>query len=206
MPKKIIATQAAKKAPVKAHVKVAPPKKETEPVKVAPAIVVADPVEVASENEPIMNEMIEIYKELSMAQTHIRNITQRMKCLEREVKKEGRTLSKLQNKARKKSANMAPRGFAKPTRISEEMATFFGVPLGTEMARTEAARLIIKYIQDNSLAKEENKKAFQPDDALQSILSPLEDKHKEEDGYTYFNLQHYIGKNFASAANNAKDI
>lgn len=209
MPKKIIqsATKVAPKpvakeaTPIPTPVPVKQVETKATPVEVPKVEVKAEIEPVVQENSVIATEMMQIYKDLSEATTLIRNITQRMKCLEREVKKEARILHKFQTKASKRSTSQAPRGFAKPTRISDEMAKFFGVAIGTEMARTEAAKLIIKYIQDKQLVNTENKKAFNPDKALQSILSPLEDKHKNEDGYTYFNLQHYIGKNFGSAAN-----
>lgn len=205
MPKKIIQTQAKKTTPVvqKTAPKVVAKQEPTpQPIKVEE---VAPKVETPPQEEidVISNEISQIYADLAQIATLTRNVTQRVKCLEREVKKEKRTLIKLQAKNSKRSTNSTPRGFAKPTRISDTMAKFFNVPIGTEMARTEAANLIIKYIQEKELAKIDNKKAFKPDKALQSILSPLEDKHKKEDGYTYFNLQHYIKNNFASASNAA---
>lgn len=218
MPKKIqvqsknVATPVATSATVAAvparkatQVQSAVPKAESVPIVV---VVQSEAVEAKTDDSSvevsvISNEISQIYKDLSEATTLIRNITQRMKCLEREIKKENRVLQKLQTKNRKRSVNQAPRGFAKPTRISDTMAKFFGVPIGTEMARTEASKLIIKYVQEKQLVNVENKKAFKPDKALQSILSPLKDEDKNGDGYTYFNLQHYIRNNFSSAANSA---
>ena len=53
-----------------------------------------------------------------------------------------------------------PSGFAKPVCISKELCEFLDKPEGTTMARTEVTRFIIKYIKDNNLQAQSEKKRY----------------------------------------------
>ena len=89
------------------------------------------------------------------------------------------------------SNDRRPMGFIKPTKISDELATFLGKPVGTEMARTDVSRLINNYIRYNNLQDPQNGRKINPDAKLRSILT-IEDN----DELTYFNLQKYMRHHF----------
>ena len=92
-------------------------------------------------------------------------------------------------------APRAPSGFAKPTLISDELCSFLGKPVGTEMARTEVTKSITAYIKEHSLQHAENKRRIMPDTALASLLN-VDDSVE----LTYFNLQKYMKVHFPKSA------
>ena len=59
------------------------------------------------------------------------------------------------------------------------------------MARTEVTRFIIKYIKDNNLQAQSEKKRIIPDEKLQKLLNS--DSGEE---ITYFNIQKFMNKHF----------
>jgi len=86
----------------------------------------------------------------------------------------------------------------KPTRISDELASFLGKDKGTEMARTDVTREINLYIRSNNLQDTANGRKINPDTKLTSLL-----KLKTTDELTYFNLQKYMSPHFQKAADAA---
>ena len=92
----------------------------------------------------------------------------------------------------------APSGFAKPTLISDELCSFLGKPVGTEMARTEVTKSITAYIKEHSLQHAENKRRIMPDSALASLLN-VDDSVE----LTYFNLQKYMKVHFPKSSASA---
>ena len=112
-------------------------------------------------------------------------------------KKWTRTLTvaqKANSKRKRKASTRSPSGFVKPTRISDELATFLSKPSGTEMARTDVTRDINKYIREHGLQDKENGRKINPDSKLSSLL-----KVGKSDTLTYFNLQRYMSPHFAKA-------
>jgi chromatin remodeling complex protein RSC6 len=89
------------------------------------------------------------------------------------------------------NANRSPSGFVKPTRISDELASFLGKDKGTEMARTAVTRDINAYIRSNNLQDSDNGRKINPDSKLATLL-----KLTKEDELTYFNLQRYMSPHF----------
>jgi chromatin remodeling complex protein RSC6 len=85
-----------------------------------------------------------------------------------------------------------PSGFAKPSRISNALSSFLGVPQDTRLARTQVTKLLTEYIKKNDLQCSENRRNIRLDDKLKELLNV-------PDGtvVTFFNLQkhcknHYI--------------
>jgi upstream activation factor subunit UAF30 len=115
--------------------------------------------------------------------------------IERQVERELRAARKASDKKRRKNVNRQPSGFVKPTLISNELATFLGKAIGSEMARTEVTREINAYIRDKSLQDKENGRRILPDAKLKKLL-----KLKDEDELTYFNLQRFMSPHFSTAA------
>jgi chromatin remodeling complex protein RSC6 len=93
---------------------------------------------------------------------------------------------KLQKKAKNKKKRKLS-GFAKPLNVTNDLCKFMGKGKGTKMARTEVTKYLIKYIKDNNLQNNENKKNIIPDKRLKHLL-----KLKKQDELTYFNLQKYM--------------
>ena len=116
----------------------------------------------------------------------ITQIQNQVRTLEKNVKKQ----SKLNKKESKSRIIRKPSGFAKPSKISDELITFMNKTKGTELARTEVTQYIINYIKENSLQNMENRKNINPDKKLSDLLDCGDDE------VTYFNLQKYMNKHF----------
>jgi len=101
------------------------------------------------------------------------------------------------------STNRVPLGFVKPQKISNELAEFLGKPVGTEMLRTEAARIINYYIRDHHLQDPQNGKVINPDAKLRALL-----KIGANDELTYFNISRYISPHIIKSDNvvNSKPV
>ena len=105
--------------------------------------------------------------------------------------REVKLAQKAGSKRKRKPGNRAPSGFVKPTKISDELASFLGKDKGTEMARTSVTREINDYIRTNKLQDTSNGRKINPDAKLASLL-----KLKEDDILTYFNLQKFMSPHF----------
>ena len=114
--------------------------------------------------------------------------------LERQWTREMKAAQKVSSKRKRKAGNRAPSGFVKPTKISDELASFLGKEKGTEMARTDVTKEINNYIRANKLQDKDNGRKIIPDNKLASLL-----KLKKTDELTYFNLQKYMSPHFAKA-------
>ena len=111
--------------------------------------------------------------------------------LRKTYNEELRVVNKANKKRQKKPQARAPSGFVKPTKISDELASFLGKPFGSEMARTEVTREINAYIRANSLQDKTNGRKINPDQQLAKLL-----KVTDKDELTYFNLQRYMSPHF----------
>jgi chromatin remodeling complex protein RSC6 len=100
-------------------------------------------------------------------------------------------LKKINDKRKKASGNRRPSGFVKPTRITNELATFLGKSHGTLIARTEVSREINKYIRAHSLQDKSNGRKIIPDEKLSALLNI-----SANDELTYFNLQKFMKHHF----------
>ena len=110
------------------------------------------------------------------------------------MQRELKQASKITAKKAKRKGSRAPSGFVKPTKISDELATFLSKPAGSEMARTDVTREINAYIRANNLQDKENGRKINPDNKLSKLL-----KLGKSDELTYFNLQRYMSHHFAKA-------
>lgn len=115
-----------------------------------------------------------------------------LKALEKTVAKEQKLAQKNSKAARKSSGNRNPSGFAKPTKISDALASFLGKASGVEMARIEVSKEITRYIKENNLQLPTNKRIITPDKKLATLLN-----YKEgTEPLSYFNLQKYMSHHF----------
>jgi chromatin remodeling complex protein RSC6 len=87
-----------------------------------------------------------------------------------------------------------PRGFACPSKVSDELCDFMGKPRGTKISRTETSSFLSKYIATNGLQDPERKSVILPDSKLIQLFG--EDAMKSGDDLNYFNMQKHITPHF----------
>ena len=187
----------ASATPAPAPVKAKQPKQPKEAVAavavVASDVNVATPVGAASSAETGL--FAASHTKLQTLVSALASLRSELRGIERQVERELRAARKASDKKRRKNVNRQPSGFVKPTLISNELATFLGKAIGSEMARTEVTREINAYIRDKSLQDKENGRRILPDAKLKKLL-----KLKDEDELTYFNLQRFMSPHFSTAA------
>jgi chromatin remodeling complex protein RSC6 len=178
------------------------PKVEVESAPVAapsPEPVAVAPTETPADADALLaDQSVEFFAKLQQLSVMISNLKTEYRALEKKWSREVKTAQKVSSKKKRKAGNRAPSGFVKPTKISDELASFLGKDKGTEMARTEVTRDINKYIRTNNLQDKENGRKINPDTKLAALL-----KLKKTDELTYFNLQRYMSPHFAKATKEA---
>jgi len=139
-----------------------------------------------------VEQSLEFFSKLQQLGVLISQLKTEFRVLE---KKWTRDLKNAQKKGsrvkRNGNPNRSPSGFVKPTRISDELATFLGKESGTEMARTAVTRDINAYIRANNLQDSDNGRKINPDSKLLALL-----KLQQGEELTYFNLQRYMSPHF----------
>jgi chromatin remodeling complex protein RSC6 len=177
-------------------------KTKTPNVEAAPAPVpVPEPVvtETSTDTEaPLAEQSVEFLAKLQQLSVMISTLKTEYRALEKKWSREVKSAQKVSSKRKRKAGNRAPSGFVKPTKISDELASFLGKDKGTEMARTEVTRDINKYIRTHNLQDKDNGRKINPDTKLAALL-----KLKKTDELTYFNLQRYMSPHFAKAVKEA---
>ena len=163
-------------------------------VEVKEEVVAAQVVETVVET-PLLEQSTNFFAKLQQLGSVISSLKAEYRSLEKKWTKELKTSAKNGNKKRKRAANRAPSGFVKPTKISDELATFLDKPTGCEMARTEVTRDINAYIRTNNLQDKTNGRKINPDSRLANLL-----KLESGEELTYFNLQRYMSRHFAKTA------
>jgi chromatin remodeling complex protein RSC6 len=194
-----VAEVASKKASKKST-KASTPVVEAAPVSTpaAPVVEVAPPA--ATETAPRVElgsiaKIAEIEAMLVQRSALDVKIRTELKSLRKVVEREQKLAQKNSKSSRKQNPNRKPSGFAKPTRISDELAQFLGKAVGTEMARTEVSKEIAQYIKSNNLNDATNRRIIHPDNKLANLL-----KYKKGDKMlTYFNLQTFMKHHFIKA-------
>ena len=192
-----VATPAA--APV-VEKKVRAPKTPKVEAVSAPATTEAAPVttEAAPDTDAITEQSANFMSKLQQLSVMLSTIKTEYRALEKKWTRDLKTAQKLSSKRKRKAGNRAPSGFVKPTKISDELASFLGKEKGTEMARTEVTRDINKYIRTHNLQDKDNGRKINSDTKLAALL-----KLKKTDELTYFNLQRYMSPHFAKATKEA---
>jgi len=86
-----------------------------------------------------------------------------------------------------------PRGFARPTKVSDELCVFLGVPPGTLVSRTDTIIYLNKYIKEHELQDPNNLQNVVLDEKLarlfggeSALISTL----------TFFKMQKYLSHHF----------
>ena len=149
---------------------------------------------VADAEAPLAEQSVEFLAKLQQLGTLISSLKTEYRTLEKKWSREIKAAQKQSSKRKRKAGNRAPSGFVKPTKISDELASFLGKEKGTEMARTDVTREINTYIRAHKLQDKDNGRKINPDSKLATLL-----KLKKTDELTYFNLQKYMAPHFAKA-------
>lgn len=158
----------------------------------------APAVEVAEIETSLEEQSVDFMAKLQQLAVAISALKSEYRALEKKWSREVKTAQKQTNRRKRKAGNRAPSGFVKPTKISDELASFLGKDKGTEMARTDVTREINTYIRTNKLQDKDNGRKINPDKKLAALL-----KLKTTDELTYFNLQKYMSPHFAKAVKDA---
>ena len=179
-------------------------------VEETPAVEVEEPYAVVEVEEPAVVDVEENEKEeivetdinllgknlLNLTSTltellkQVKNVQNDMKVIQKQYNKVSKEHEKMLKKKRN-SKNNKPSGFAIPSSLSDEMLDFLGLEKGIKVPRNEVLKLINKYIVENELRQEEDKRNILPDKKLKKLLNV-----KKNDKVTYFNLQSYLKPHF----------
>jgi upstream activation factor subunit UAF30 len=176
-----------------------PKTQKVDEVAASSAVVESAPVVESVENvdaeTPLTEQSNEFLSKLQQMCAAISTLKTEFRTLEKKWSREIKTAQKQSTKRKRKAGNRAPSGFVKPTKISDELASFLGKEKGSEMARTDVTREINTYIRAHNLQDKSNGRKIIPDTKLATLL-----KLKKTDELTYFNLQRYMSPHFAKAA------
>ena len=127
-------------------------------------------------------ESKELVNQLKNVQTEVKTL---QKNYVKVLKDHNKTLHK------KKRFDRQPSGFAKPSKISEEMASFLSLDPNEEVPRNQVTKLINQYIIKNDLRNEKDKRQIEPNKELTKLLDL-----KGDEELSYFNLQKYMKHHF----------
>ena len=202
----VVAAAPVEAAPAKKASKKAP-KSETSAV--APAVVStpAPVVEVVSSTTetPATTEVVdaassdakitEIEELVNQLNSVLSKVKSELKVLRKTSVREKKVALKNHKVSKKASGNRKPSGFIKPARISDELARFLGVAVGTEMSRTNVAKELNAYINAHNLKNAKNGRIINADEKLSTLL-----KLPKGEELSYFNLQTYLKHHFIKTA------
>ena len=143
----------------------------------------------------IANQFTLVNETITDLKDKITLLQSQLKMIEKMAKKEEASAKKKMVKQLKETSVNNPRkpsGFARPSKVSNELCEFLNKMEGTKMARTEVTKSVVAYIKENCLqSNSEKKNIITPDNKLKSLLGI-----SDEDKLTYFNLQTYMNKHF----------
>jgi upstream activation factor subunit UAF30 len=162
------------------------------PAPVTPVVLASDAVTSDDAETPLAEQSIEFLAKLGQISALISGLKAEYRSLEKKWTKELKSAQKQSSKRKRKTGNRPPSGFVKPTKISDELASFLGKDKGSEMARTAVTRDINAYIRENNLQDPTNGRKINPDAKLSALL-----KLEKADELTYFNLQRFMSPHFA---------
>ena len=196
MPKKTTSKTETEQVTTTSSVPAPVEKKTRKPktVETAPVVTEVAPVTEVEAETTLAEQSNEFLSKLQQLSGMITSLKTEYKTLEKKWSRQVKAAEKLSSKRKRKAGNRAPSGFVKPTKISDELASFLGKDAGSEMARTEVTREINAYIRAHKLQDKDNGRKIIPDTKLASLL-----KLKKTDELTYFNLQKYMSPHFAKA-------
>ncbi len=155
------------------------------------------PAPVEADASPLSGQIQSVLQALAGFRTQVTAIQGQIRTIEKTFAKELKAYKREVNK-QKTRAPRKPSGFAKPSQISDDLATFMNREKGTEVARTEVTQHLIQYIKENACVDPVNKKLIKPDEKLKQLLAVDDD-----DEVTYFSLQRLMNRHFPKATSPA---
>ena len=132
-----------------------------------------------------------LISQLNTIKNQVSNIQQTIRELERRVRKQVKGLKKEAEMKQKAKQERKPSGFAKPSKVTNELCQFMNKSDGTEIARTDVTKALVSYIKENKLENSTNSKIIAPDEKLKNLLGVA-----DGDELNYFNIQKYMNKHF----------
>jgi chromatin remodeling complex protein RSC6 len=156
---------------------------------------------VAIEQSSTSEQLKTILKNLGEQSSQTKSLMNLIKGILKDVDRQGKELDKLRNKksrssGQRKSSGLQS-GITKPVSISEELAKFLGVEVGTLVPRNEVTKGVSSYVRKFELSDPTNKQKFvltsKPEGKALAVLlgNPTEE-------VTYFNLQRYLKHHYTS--------
>lgn len=124
----------------------------------------------------------------------LRSVNKRVKILRKD------TTRAFKIKPKTKRSKNSHSGFMKPVKVSDELAEFAGWEKGAMKSRVDATRFVCKYVADNKLQEEKDRRNIVPDAALQKLLRF--DPKTAEHPLTYYRIQTYIQCHFPESKKN----
>ena len=167
----------------------------TQVVEAAPETAANVTTDAAEAEAPLAEQSVEFLAKLQQVGVMLSALKADFRALEKRQARELKAAQKQGSRRKRKAGNRAPSGFVKPTRISDELASFLGKEKGSEMARTSVTRDINTYIRDNKLQDTSNGRKINPDQKLAALLK----LDGSSEALTYFNLQKYMSPHFAKS-------
>jgi len=122
--------------------------------------------------------------------TLCKSVINENKVLRKDYVRMNRELIKKTRKKKQSGGVKQPSGFAKPSKISKDLAKFLGVKQESMLARTDVTKRINSYIREHNLQLPENKRVILPDNKLSKLLN------NGQEEVTYFNLQRFMKVHF----------
>ena len=120
-------------------------------------------------DENLYEQFSSIVQNLNDFKARINNLQHQIRFLEKNITKQMKGLKKEAQKNKNKG-NRKPSGFAKPSKVTNELCEFMNKKEGTEIARTEVTRALCSYIKEHKLENKENSKIIAPDEKLKTLL------------------------------------
>ena len=145
-------------------------------------------------DDELFVEFSALISQLNIIKNQVSGIQQTIRELERRVKKKVKVLRKDAEMKKNIKQERKPSGFAKPSKVTNQLCQFMNKSEGTEIARTDVTRALVAYIKENKLENTTNSKIIAPDEKLKSLLGVGDD-----DEVNYFNIQKYMNKHFVKA-------
>ena len=142
-----------------------------------------------------VNKLNKYVETIAKMNSELKQLVTVGKTLEKDFNQIVKLLAK-KNKS-KSNENRALTGFAMPTYLTDEMYDFLNehtemkIEKGQKVYRIAVTRTLNKYIKDNGLRQEKDKRYFTPNSTLHHIF-----RSTENDEVSYFNLQKYIKHHF----------
>jgi upstream activation factor subunit UAF30 len=184
----------------------------------------AESTPAAAENADVVNIEKQIDELISRKESERQRIKEEIKMLhamKKAYNKQQRDMRKKKNRRDAPRVGGAPRnpsGFARSSRITDELCDFLGLDHGSSIARTDVTKKVIEYIKAHSLEKGGNRRNIEPDAALEKLVGTAEERRNTmenrkkikprtavTDELSYFNLQVHLNKHFMSEAEDKQE-